>query len=83
MKLGHSSPFHDYRSALALKGAVLEAGRLIGRVSEFPGEAATKTRERIKEDWKLGWDGIIGEWVGVRKAQKPKSTLDEEELLSS
>ena len=81
MKLGHLSPFHDKRDVLALKAAVLEAGRLIDWVSEFPGKAATKTKEQIKEDWKLGWDGIVKESVKGRKAQRPKLTLDEEDLL--
>lgn len=66
---------------LALKAAVLEVGKLIDRVSEFPGKAATKTKEGIKEDWKLGWDGIVKEAVNGRKGQRPKLTLDEEDLF--
>jgi hypothetical protein len=64
-----------------LKAAVLKVGKLIGRLSEFPGKAATKTEEGIKEDWKLGWDGIVKEPVRGRKVQKPELTLDEEDLL--
>ena len=59
MKLGPSSPFHDNCSTAALKEAVLEVGELVEWLSEFPGNAATKTKEGIKEDWKLGWDGIV------------------------
>jgi len=64
-----------------LKAAVLEVGRLIDRLSEFPGPAAIRTKEVIKDDWKLGWDGIIKEPVRARKVQRPKLTLDEEDLL--
>lgn len=67
--LGHSSPFHDNRSTPALQAAVLEVGGLIGRLSEFPGNAVTKTKEGIEDDWKLGWDGIIREPIMVRKVQ--------------
>ena len=81
-KLGHLSPFHNDRDVPALKAAVLEVGRLIDRLSEFPGNPATKTKERIKEDWELGWDGIVKEPVKCRKVvQKPELTLDEEDLL--
>ena len=66
---------------LALKAAVLEVGRLIDQLSEFSGTASMKTKERIKEDWKLGWDGIVKESVKVRKVQKPKLALDEEDIL--
>ena len=48
MKLGHSSAIHDDRNVLALKAAVLEMGRLIDQLSEFPGTASMKTKERIK-----------------------------------
>ena len=65
----------------ALKAAVLEAGRLIDRVSEFSGKAATNAEEQIKEDWKLGWDGIVKESAKGRKVQRPELTLDEEDLL--
>lgn len=82
-KLGHSSPFHNDRNVLALKAAVLEVERLIGRLSEFPGNASTKTKDRIKEDWQLGWDGIVKESFKGRKVQKPKLNLDEEDLLYS
>ena len=44
---------------------VLEVGRLIDRLSEFPGPAAVEIKERITEDWKLGWDGIIKKPVEV------------------
>ena len=80
-KLGHSSPFHNDRSTLALKAAVLDVGKLIDRLSEFPGNAATITKEGIEDDWKLGWDGIVREPVRVRKVQRPTLTLDEEDLL--
>jgi len=46
-----------------LKAAVLEVERLVGRLSEFPGPVEIKVKERIKDDWKLGWDGIIKEPV--------------------
>ena len=80
-KLGYSSSLHERRDVLALKAAVLELERLIGRLSEFPGPAAMKTKERIKEDWKLGWDGIAKEPVRTRKVQRPELTLDEEDIL--
>ena len=80
-KLGHSSPIHNDRNVLALKAAVLEVGRLIDQLSEFSGTASMKTKERIKEDWKLGWDGIVKEPVKVRKVLKPKLSLDEEDIL--
>lgn len=82
-KLGPSSPFHDDRNVQALKAVVLEVEKLIGRLSEFPGNAATKMGERIKEDWKLGWDGIVKEPVRGRKVQKPELTLDDEDILYS
>jgi hypothetical protein len=66
---------------LALKAAVLEVEKLIGRLSEFPGNAATRTKERIEKDWKLGWDGIVKEPIKPRKVQRPTLTLDEEDLL--
>ena len=75
------SPLHDDRNTLALKAGVLEVEKLIDRVSEFPGNAATKVKERIKEDWKLGWDGIVKQPAEPRTKQKPKLTLDEEDLL--
>ena len=40
-----------------------------------------KTKERIEEDWKLGWDGIVKGPARARKVQKPKLTLDEEDLF--
>jgi len=64
-----------------MKAAVLEVGRLIDRLSEFPGPAAIKTKERIQDDWKLGRDGIVKEPFRARKVQRPKLTLDEEDLL--
>jgi hypothetical protein len=75
-RLGHSSLLHDDRDELTLRAAVLGVGKLIGRVSDFSGSAAIKTKEGIEEDWKLGWAGIVKEPVKVRKAQKPKLTLD-------
>ena len=80
-KLGPSSPFHKGRDASTLKAAVLEVEKLLDRLSEFPGTASTKTKERIAEDWKLGWHGIVKEPVKGRKVQKPELTLDEEDLL--
>ena len=80
-KLTHLSPFHEDRNVPGLKAAVLEVGRLIDRLSEFPGKAATKTKEGIKEDWRLGWDGIVKEPANGRKVQRPKLALDEEDLL--
>ena len=82
-RLGPSSPLHNSRDASALRAAVLEVGKLIGCLSEFPGTASIKTKERIKEDWKLGWDGIVKEPAKGRKVEKPKLTLDEEDLLYS
>jgi hypothetical protein len=64
----------------ALKAAVLEVEKLIGRLSEFSGNAAVKTKEGIKDDWKLGWDGIVKEPVKGRKEQKPKLNLGEDLL---
>ena len=80
-KLGPSSPFHDSRDAQALKDAVLEVGELIEWLSEFPGNAATKTKEGIEEDWRLGWDGIVVDTVRAREGQRPEVALDEEDLL--
>ena len=80
-KLGPSSPFHDNRSAPALRDAVLEVEELIERLSEFPGNAAAKTKEGIKEDWRLGRDGIVVDVVRARKGRKPEVVLDEEDLL--
>ena len=80
-KLGHSSSLHEHPNVPALKAAVLEVGRLIDRLSEFSGPAAMKTKERIKEDWKLGWDGIVKGPAGARKLQRPKLTLDEEDRM--
>ena len=83
-KLGPSSPFHDDRSAPALKDAVVEVGELIKQLSEFPGGAAAKTKEGIKEDWRLGWDVIVVDAVRTRRGQpKPELILDEEDLLCS
>ena len=81
MKLGHLSSLHERRNVSALKAAVLEVERLIGRLPEFSGPAAMKTKERIEEDWKLGWDGIVKGPARARKVQKPKLTLDEEDLF--
>jgi len=66
-----------------LKAAVLEVERLIDQLLEFPGTAGIRTKERIKEDWKLGWDGIVKETVKSRKVQKPELARDEEDLLYS
>ena len=79
--LGHLSSLHEHRNVSALKAAVLEVERLIGRLSEFSGPAAVKTKERIEEDWKLGRDGIVKGPVRTRKVQRPKLTLDEEDLF--
>ena len=65
-KLGHSSSLHSHRNVSALKAAVLEVEGLIGRLSEFSGPAAMRMNERIEEDWKLGWDGIVKGPVGAR-----------------
>ena len=59
-----------------MKAAVSEVRRLIDRLSEFPVVAAVETKKRIKEDWKLGWDGIIKEPVRARREQRLKPTLD-------
>ena len=75
-KLGHSSPLHDGRNVPALKAAVLEVEKLINRLSKFPGPAAIETKERIKEDWRLGRDGIVKEPIRPGKMQKPRLTLD-------
>ena len=64
-----------------MKDAVLEVEELIERLSEFPGNAATKTKEGIKEDWRLGRDGIVVDAVRARKGQRPEVVLDEEDLL--
>lgn len=80
-KLGPSSSFHKGRDASTLKAAVLEVEKLLDRLSEFPGTASTKTKERIMEDWKLGWHGIVKEPIKGRKVQKPELTMDEEDLL--
>lgn len=80
-KLGPSSSLHEHPNVPALKAAVLEVGRLIDRLSEFPGPAAMKTKEMIKEDWKLGWDGIVKGRAGARKVQRPRLTLDEEDRM--
>ena len=62
---------------------MLEVERLIGWLSEFSGPAVMKTKERIKEDWKLRWDGIVKEPARTRKVQRPRLTLDEEDILYS
>jgi len=80
-KLGPSSSLHEHPNVPALKAAVLEVERLIDGLSGFPGSPAIKTKEQIKDDWKLGWDGIVKEPVRTRKVQRPKLTLDEEDLL--
>lgn len=80
-RLGHSSSLHEHHSVPALKATVLEVGRLIDRFSEFSGPEAIKMKERIQEDWKLGWDGIVKGPVGERKVQRSKLTLDEEGRL--
>ena len=42
----------------------------VGRLSEFLGNAAAKTKEGIEENWKLGWDGsIVRGPIMVRKVQ--------------
>ena len=79
-RLGCSSSLHDDRNVSALKAAVLEVRSLIGRLSEFSVPAAVETKERIKDDWKLGWDGIVKGPTGAQKAQRPKLTLDEKSL---
>ena len=78
MKLGHLSSFHEHRNVSELKAAVSEVERLIGRLSEFSGPAVVRAKERIKEDWELGWDGIVKEPVRARKVQRPKLNLDED-----
>lgn len=78
--LGHSSSLHEDRNVLALKAAVLEVERLIGRLSEFPVPTAVETKVRIEEDWKLGWYGIVKGSPSTRKLQRPKLTLDEKGL---
>ena len=62
---------------------MLEVGELIEWLSEFPGNAAAKTKEDIEEDWRLGWDGIVSDAVSTRKGQGPEVILDEENLLYS
>jgi len=42
-----------------------------------------KTETQIKNDWKLGWDGIVNEPIRTRKVRGPELTLDEEDLLYS
>ena len=81
--LGHSSSLHERCNVLELRDAVLEVGRLIDRLSEFPGPAAVETKERIRKDWKLGWDGIVKKPVEVGVAQVPKLALDEGLLYST
>ena len=56
---------------------------MIDRLSEFPGPASVETKERIREDWKLGWDGIIKKPVDVRVMEVPKPALDEDLLYSA
>ena len=79
-RLGHLSSLHEHRDVSALKTAVLEVGRLVNRLSEFPIPAAEETNELIKEDWKLGWDGIVRGPVRDQKAERPKLTLNEKGL---
>jgi len=80
-ELGHPSSLHERRDVPALKAVVMRVGRLIDRLEEFSRAAATKTKEGIKEDWKLGWDGIVKEPIRAPNAQRPKLTLDEQDLL--
>lgn len=79
--LGHSSQLHEGHNVRSLKAAVLEVEKLIELLSEFTGAAATKTKERIVADWKLGWDGIVKEPSRGRRVQKPELNLDEEDRL--
>lgn len=58
----------------------MEVERLIVRFLEFPVLAVAETKERIKEDWKLGWYGIVKGAARARKVQRPKLTLDEKRL---
>ena len=74
-KLGHSSSLHNRRDISTLKAAVLEVGELLNRLLELPVPAATETKERIEDDWKLGRDGIIRGPAKVRKAERPKLNL--------
>ena len=74
------SSLHEHRDVSALKAAVLEVGRLIRRLSEFPIPEVGETKELIKEDWKLGWYGIVKKPFGVQKAGRPKLTLNEKDL---
>jgi hypothetical protein len=83
-KLGHSSSLHNQQSVSALKAAVLELERLIDRLSEFRGPGTVvELQEQIKEDWKLGWDGIVKEPTRARTAQRPTLTLDKDLLCPS
>ena len=83
MRLGHSSSLHEHHNVSTLKAAVLEVEKLIDRLSEFSGPAVIETKERIEDDWKLGWDGIVKEPVRARVVQRPKLTLDEGVLYSA
>ena len=74
-RLGHLSSLHDRRDVSALKAAVLEVQGLRSRLLGFRVPAVTETEERIKDDWKLGWDGIMRGSAKVRKAERPKLKL--------
>ena len=71
---------HEVHDVLALKAAVSEVERLIVQFLEFPIPAVAEMKERIKEDWKLGWYGIVKEGAKSQKVQRPKLTLDEKHL---
>ena len=69
------SSLHDRRDVSALKAAVLEVQGLVIRLLKFPVPVVTEMKERIRDDWKLGWGGIIQGPAKVRKAERPKLDL--------
>jgi hypothetical protein len=80
-KLSPSSKFHEGRSVKDLQDAVLEARTVVESLGNIPESAGT--RNQIKKRWDRGWSWILekqGSRAKGRKAEKPKLTLDREDL---
>jgi hypothetical protein len=80
-KLSPSSKFHEGRSVSDLQDAVLEVKVIVESLGNIPG--STGTMNQIKKRWDRGWSWILekqGSRAIGRKAEKPKLTLDREDL---
>jgi hypothetical protein len=81
-KLSPSSKFHEGRSVSDLQHAVLEVKDIVESLDNIPGSIGT--RNQIKKRWDRGWVWIFekqGSRAKGKKAEKPKSVLDREDLL--